>query len=98
MSTAPTVDRRPSDADRSDDLAFSTYYGRPRGGLNVDGRATMIHFTASAGEEPDPRPATLDPAPENDPTVAQAEAIMRALDEVLAEARRLRAGLVSPSV
>jgi hypothetical protein len=58
----------------------------------------MVHFTdPPADEKPNRRPATLDPVPD-DPTLSQLQATMRALDEALAEARRLRTGLVPPSV
>jgi hypothetical protein len=57
----------------------------------------MTRFTdPPAGEEPLPRDVTLEPV--SDALPAQLQATMRALDEALAEARRLRAGLVPPSV
>jgi hypothetical protein len=58
----------------------------------------MVRFTdLPAGDEPHPRAATRDPVP-HDLTLAQLKAAMRALDEALADARRLRAGLVPPNV
>jgi hypothetical protein len=58
----------------------------------------MIRITdPPAGEEPLTRDVTPEPV-SNGPTPAQLRATMRALDEALAEARRLRAGLVPPSV
>jgi hypothetical protein len=57
----------------------------------------MVHCTAPAGEETQPRPATLDPV-RDDLTLSQLKAVMRAFDETLADARRLRAGLVAGCV
>ena len=59
----------------------------------------MVNFTAPPPRvEPQPHLTTLDAVPENDLTLAPLKAVMRAFDEALADARRLRAGLVPPSV
>jgi hypothetical protein len=58
----------------------------------------MVRFTdLPAGDEPHPCAATRDPVP-HDLTLARLKAALRALDETLADARRLRAGLVPPNV
>ena len=50
-STAPTVDRRPSDTGQSHDLGFSIRYGRQYGGANVEVSGAMVHCTAPAGDQ-----------------------------------------------
>jgi hypothetical protein len=59
---------------------------------------SMIRFADPATSE-----SPVDPLPTHEPlieelTPAQVEAIMRALDEAMADARRLRSGLAPPSV
>jgi hypothetical protein len=68
------------------DARWSAFRHRAGAGLS-----SFIHFTdPPAGEEPHPRPAISAPPPD-ELSVERLQAIMRALDEVLAEARSLRA-------
>jgi hypothetical protein len=60
----------------------------------------MIRFD---DDEPATSESPVDPLPTHEPVVedltpAQVEAIMRALDQALADARRLHSGLAPPSV
>jgi hypothetical protein len=59
----------------------------------------MIRFD----DDPATSESPMDPLPTHEPVVealtpAQVEAIMRALDQVMADARRLQSGLAPPSV
>jgi hypothetical protein len=73
------------------DRAFSLRYGCCGGGPDFESPNRMIHFNDSpAGEEPHFRPTTGDQPPD-ELSPERLQAIMRALDEVLAEARSLRA-------
>jgi hypothetical protein len=58
----------------------------------------MIRFADPATSESPSGTVPPNQRPPEDLTIAQLKAAMRALDEVLADARRLRAGLVPPSV
>jgi hypothetical protein len=91
LSSAPTFDGQHSDTDPVQDRVFSMRCGYCGGGLDFETPDRMIHFNdPPAGEEPHPRPATSDQPPD-ELSIEQLQAIMRSLDEVLAEARSLRA-------
>lgn len=80
-------------------LTFSSGYGGLRYGPDLDSQDRMIRFD----DDPATSASPMDPLPTYQPVVeeltpAQLEAINRALDEAMADARRLYSGLAPPSV
>jgi hypothetical protein len=96
LSNVPTFDGQHSDTVLVQDRAFSMRCGCCGAGLNFETPDRMIHFNdPPAGEEPHP---AISAPPPDALSVEQLQAIMRALDEVLAESRSLRARIDGPTL